>query len=45
VHDRSSPERPARHPDGVEHVLVNGVPVVERGRPTGRRPGSVVRAA
>jgi len=29
--------------DGVEWVVVNGVPVVERGVPTERRPGRVLR--
>jgi N-acyl-D-amino-acid deacylase len=44
VHDRSSPERLARHPDGIDHVLVNGVAVVDAGRQTGERPGRVVGA-
>jgi N-acyl-D-amino-acid deacylase len=44
IHDRSSPETQARHPTGIEHVLVNGVPVVDDGRQTGRRPGRVVSA-
>src|SRR4029450_7204712 len=29
--------------EGVEHVFVNGVAVVERGVPTARRPGRVLR--
>ena len=29
--------------EGIEHVLVNGVAVVERGVPTGRRAGRVLR--
>jgi N-acyl-D-aspartate/D-glutamate deacylase len=29
--------------DGMEWVIVNGRPVVERGVPTGRRPGRVLR--
>jgi N-acyl-D-amino-acid deacylase len=33
----------ARPPDGVAHVLVNGAPVVEHGRPTGALPGRVLR--
>ena len=33
----------ARPPDGVAHVLVNGTPVVEHGRPTGALPGRVLR--
>ncbi len=42
LHDRSSPEHQARHPTGIEHVLVNGVAVLSGGRQTGRRPGRVV---
>jgi N-acyl-D-aspartate/D-glutamate deacylase len=42
IHDRSSPERQARHPEGIRHVLVNGAMVVEDGRHSGRRPGRVV---
>ena len=33
----------ARPPGGVAHVLVNGTPVVEQGRPTGALPGQVLR--
>jgi N-acyl-D-amino-acid deacylase len=29
-------------PGGIEHVLVNGVAVVDRGRPTGTLPGKIV---
>jgi N-acyl-D-amino-acid deacylase len=42
LRDRSSPERQARHPEGIVHVLVNGLAVVEDGRQTGARPGRVV---
>jgi N-acyl-D-aspartate/D-glutamate deacylase len=42
LRDRSSPERQARHPEGIAHVLVNGVAVLEHGRQTGERPGRVV---
>ena len=34
---------PARAPDGVEHVLVNGKMVFEGKRHTGERPGRVLR--
>ena len=34
---------PTASPVGIEYVLVNGVPVLERGRLTGARPGRVVR--
>jgi N-acyl-D-aspartate/D-glutamate deacylase len=39
LHDRTTPEHPARHPAGIRHVLVNGVSVVEAGTPTRARPG------
>jgi N-acyl-D-aspartate/D-glutamate deacylase len=29
---------------GITHVLVNGAPIVERGTPTGRTPGRVLRS-
>ena len=41
--DRATYENPRRHPDGVDQVLVNGVPVVRDGQPTGSRPGRVLR--
>jgi len=44
LRDRSSPERQARHPEGIAHVLVNGVAVLADGRQTGERPGRVVGA-
>ncbi len=37
--DVSTTEDPLRYARGVEHVLVNGVQVVERGDHTGARPG------
>ncbi len=35
----------ARFPAGVEHVLVNGTPVVEHGQHTGALPGRLLRRA
>ncbi|TRO53995.1 hypothetical protein E2P71_05165 [Candidatus Bathyarchaeota archaeon] len=32
-----------RHPEGVDHVFVNGEAVVEKGKHTGRRPGRVLK--
>ncbi len=43
VADRATFERPHRYPDGIRHVLVNGVPVVEQHEHTGARPGRVLR--
>ncbi|SIR65997.1 N-acyl-D-amino-acid deacylase [Haladaptatus litoreus] len=34
---------PAKYPDGIEHVLVNGEFVVRDGDHTGARPGEVIR--
>jgi N-acyl-D-amino-acid deacylase len=42
VHDRTTPADVARYAEGFSHVLVGGVPVVEDGRFTGERPGSLV---
>ncbi len=44
VADRATYEAPRQAPAGIEHVLVNGVPVVQGGRLTGARPGRVLRA-
>lgn len=30
--------------EGISHVLVNGIPIYQHGRPTGARPGQVLRA-
>jgi N-acyl-D-aspartate/D-glutamate deacylase len=43
VIDNASFEDPARYPSGIEHVLVNGVLVIEAGEHTGALPGAVMR--
>jgi N-acyl-D-amino-acid deacylase len=43
VADRATFAEPTQFPVGVEHVLVAGVPVVQRSNPTGARPGRTVR--
>ena len=42
VGERGTFENPKQYCQGVEHVLVNGVPVIDRGEHTGARPGMVV---
>lgn len=41
--DRATFSDPHKYSIGIEHVLVNGVPVVDGGKPTGRTPGRVLR--
>ena len=36
-------DEPRQFPDGIEHVIVNGVPVVENGVHTGATPGRALR--
>jgi N-acyl-D-amino-acid deacylase len=43
VLDQATYEDPFQPSEGIRHVLVNGVPVLEQGRPTGARPGRVLR--
>jgi N-acyl-D-amino-acid deacylase len=44
VADRTTADDMARHPVGIEHVLVRGVAVVAGGEGTGACPGRAVRA-
>ena len=43
VRDRATFEAPHQYPEGIEEVLVNGVPVVDGGRFTNARPGRTLR--
>jgi N-acyl-D-aspartate/D-glutamate deacylase len=36
-------DEPRRFPEGIEHVLVAGVPVVHKGKHTGATPGRALR--
>jgi N-acyl-D-aspartate/D-glutamate deacylase len=44
VADRATYARPTVHPDGIPHVVVNGMLVVRDGVETGARPGRLLRA-
>ena len=41
--DRATFEEPRRYPDGILHVIVNGVAVIDGGVHTGALPGRVLR--
>jgi len=43
VHDMADFENPNQLSQGMEFVLVNGVPVIEQGKMTGALPGKVLR--
>ncbi|MCS7206613.1 MAG: D-aminoacylase [Dehalococcoidia bacterium] len=43
VADTATFQDPHRYPQGIPHVVVNGIPVVRNGEYTGRRPGRVIR--
>jgi dihydroorotase/N-acyl-D-amino-acid deacylase len=43
VRDRATFDNPNQLSEGMEYVLVNGVPVIEQGKMTGKLPGKVLR--
>ncbi len=43
VVDRATFDAPHQFSEGIVQVFVNGVPVVERGKITGRLPGRILR--
>jgi len=43
VQDRATFDNPNQLSEGMEYVLVNGVPVIEQGKMTGALPGKVLR--
>ena len=45
VHDVATYADPNRLAVGMQYVLVNGVPVIDAGKPTGKLPGKVLRGA
>lgn len=43
VADRATFENPHQYPVGIEYVIVNGVPVLEKERHLGTKPGRILR--
>jgi len=43
VADRATFENPHQYPVGIEYVIVNGVPVIEKEQHLGTRPGRIVK--
>ena len=43
IHDNATFEKPNQLSEGMQHVLVNGVPVIEDGKMTKALPGKVLR--
>jgi N-acyl-D-amino-acid deacylase len=45
IHDLATFDNPNQLSEGMEYVLVNGVPVIDQGKMTGALPGKVLRGA
>ncbi len=45
VRDLATFENPNQLSQGMQYVLVNGIPVIDRGKMTGAKPGKVLRGA
>jgi len=45
IDDVASYENPTAYPTGIDYVLVNGQLVIDQGRHTGAKPGTVLRGA
>ena len=45
IRDGATFDEPQKYPEGIAHVLVNGVLVVENGAQNAARPGRVLRRA
>jgi N-acyl-D-aspartate/D-glutamate deacylase len=42
IQDRATYQYPFRTPEGIDHVLVNGTVVIEKGKHTGAKPGRIL---
>jgi N-acyl-D-amino-acid deacylase len=45
IRDKATFENPNQLAEGMQYVLVNGVPVIEAGKQTNALPGKVLRGA
>jgi N-acyl-D-amino-acid deacylase len=45
IHDVATFDNPNQLSQGMDYVLVNGVPVIDQGKMTGAKPGKVLRGA
>jgi N-acyl-D-amino-acid deacylase len=45
VGDRATYDDPLEHPNGIHHVLVDGVFALRDGEPTGAAAGTILKAA
>ncbi len=45
ITDTATFEEPHQYPEGISHVFVNGIHVVQNGTHTGNRPGRALRRA
>jgi len=43
IADKGTFEDPAHYPEGIEYVLVSGIPALDKGKYTGKLPGRVLR--
>lgn len=43
IRDNATFERPLQYSTGIDYMFVNGVAVIEDGKLTGKRPGTVIR--
>ncbi|RYU95832.1 N-acyl-D-amino-acid deacylase family protein [Emticicia agri] len=42
ITDKATYEKPHAYSEGIDYVLVNGTPVLENGKHTGKKPGAII---